>query len=237
METFIHLGQHKTGTTSIQSFLLKNKAALEVQRIFIPTDFMGRKTANHYELNLVTLADQRSSPMKDAFNGSLENLKGKVENEIDLIYKLCINKNCNKVLFSNEGLSLLRHYEEYQALYNLFSKYSIKVSVVICLRAEKEFKSSWASQLKRMGLVEEKNDKNSYRYLGDDSWLFKWQDRLAVMSQIFDKLIVYKYKKISSIHSFCDALNIDLLKIDKKPDKTFQRNVTKESNNTELRKN
>ncbi len=227
METFIHLGQHKTGTKSIQEFLLRNQAALEAQRILIPTDFMGRNTANHYELNIVTLADQRSSPVKDAFTGSLENLKEKVKNEIDLIYEIGINKNCNKVLFSNEGLSLLWHYEEYEALYNLFSQYSIKVSVVICLREEKEFKSSWASQLKKMGLDEEKNDKNSYRYLGDDSWLFKWQDRLTVMSQIFDKLIVYKYKRNSSIHSFCDALNIDLLKIDKNPDKIYQLNVTR----------
>ena len=231
METFIHIGQHKTGTTSIQSFLLCNHAALEDQRILIPTDFMGRNTANHYELNLVTLAVQRSSPMKDAFIGNLENLKGKVANEIDLIYKLGLKKNCNKVLFSNEGLSLLRHYEEYQALYNLFSQYSIKVSVVICLREKKQFKSSWASQLKKMGLDEEKNDKNSYRYLGDDSWLFKWQDRLAIMSQIFDKLIVYKYKKDSSINSFCDVLNIDLLKIDQNPDKIYNLHVTKKSKN------
>ena len=91
-------------------------------------------------MNLVTLADQRSSPIKDTFIGSSENLKEKVKNEIDLIYKLCINKNCNKVLFSNEGLSFLRHYEEYQALYNLFSQYSMKVSVIICLREKKEFK-------------------------------------------------------------------------------------------------
>lgn len=233
METFIHLGQHKTGTTSIQSFLLRNQAALEDQRILIPTEFMGRNTANHYELNLVTLFDQRSSPMKDAFIGSLENLKEKVVHEINLIYKLATNKNCNKVLFSNEGLSFLRHYEEYEALYNLFSQYSMKVSVVICLREEKEFKSSWASQLKRMGLDEEKNDKNSYRYLGDDSWLFKWQDRLAFMSQIFDKLIVYKYKKNSSIRSFCDALNIDLSKIDKNSDKIYNLNVNKDTNSTD----
>ena len=84
-----------------------------------------------------------------------------------------------------------------------------------------------------MGLDEEKNDKNSYRYLGDDSWLFKWQDRLAIMSQIFDKLIVYKYKKDSSINSFCDVLNIDLLKIDQNPDKIYKLHVTKKSNNTD----
>ena len=88
METIIHFGQHKTGTTSLQKFLFDNQERIARQGIYVPTDFMGKASANHYDLNLVTLASDRSSPMKDRFNGDLQAHKKLVMNEIDVAYKL-----------------------------------------------------------------------------------------------------------------------------------------------------
>jgi hypothetical protein len=226
MESIVHIGQHKTGTTSIQEFAKEYYAELLRQKIYIPTRFMGRETTNHYELNLVTLADERGSPMKDKYKGSMVELKDKICREIESRYEDAKRLGCERVVWSNEGLSLLRYTNEYESLYNLFSPYSKRVSIVLCLRNKDEFKRAWTNQLIKMGLSEEKTDINSYRYTNEDSWLFDWSSRLERMAFIFDKVITYRYCSNCSIQQFCEAVNISLANCGNSVDEDFRLNVS-----------
>lgn len=208
-ETIVHIGHHKTGTTSIQESLKINSKALMKKELYVPLDFCGRHTTNHYELNVVSLNADRSSPMKDKMKGKVFSLTEIVQKSIANTYKRAQELGLKRVIWSNEGLSLLRHYDEYERLANLFRPYSMRLSVVLCIRDKEEFKASWKKQLSRMGLDELSEPSDSYRHLGESSWLLDWTERLSHIISIFDQVKVYKYHQHSSVRDFFTVIGIN----------------------------
>ena len=66
MKTIIHIGQHKTGTTSIQKFLQDNRTTLAENGVYVPSRLAGYSEPSHFILNVYALAEDRYSSRKKA---------------------------------------------------------------------------------------------------------------------------------------------------------------------------
>ena len=120
MKTFIHIGQQKTATTSIQHFLKNNRRKLIKQGLYVPDSLAGIDNPSHYILNNYALDAHRYSSTKERIlkkNLSLfMDLPEILKRDIEAHYKKASVKNCRDVIWSNEGLYLLDSVDEYKRL-------------------------------------------------------------------------------------------------------------------------
>lgn len=206
MKTIIHIGQHKTATTSIQHCLQENSVILEKQGLYIPDSLVGYNNPSHFILNVYALAHHRTSSAKDrvlAAKGKdfLSELKGQLKQDISSHYQRAKEKNCTEVIWSNEGLYLLNSKEEYQKLISLFTPFSSEITVVCCFREVNSYRKSYANQQHKLGL-QPSNDKDSYRYLKKDSWLFDYERKKNLLTRTFDNSLFFSYSESDNVSKF-----------------------------------
>jgi len=214
METIIHIGQHKTGTTSLQHFLHENKLELRKQNIFITDTILAYSNHSHYILNVYSLAKNRFSSMKENIlnkkgQSYLDELDKTLRIEMGRIYKLAIEENCSKIIWSNEGLYLLNSADEYKKLRNLFVQYSSKITVVCCFRDKKTYQTSYTKQLEKQNITTSTNF-DSYRNTKEDSWLFDYRRKKTILNEVFDRCIYFDYDSKNNIKPFLNLLGITL---------------------------
>ena len=229
MITIVHIGQHKTGTTSLQAFLLNNKKKLKKQKIYYTDNVYGEKSPSQYILNVYALNKNRFSHFKEAIIKTsgidyLTNLENNIQSEIERIYKEAIQKKCDKILWTNEGLYLLNSIEEYERLVNLFKPYSSKIIVVCCFREKKSYRNSYKKQLEKQNL-KPSFDKDSYKYIKSDSWLFDYERKKEILKNVFDECLYFDYNQENNIKPFLKLLNIKLKKTS-----LLRLNVTRKNN-------
>lgn len=173
MQTILHIGQHKTGTTSLQHFLRDNRKQLEAIGVYVATDILGHTLPSQYILSIYALAEERSSFMKDHIlavegGGHLKWIEENLPEAIEKIYATAREKNCSRIIWSNEGLYLLNSVEEYLKLISLFEPFSTEVSAVCCFRDKESFRRSYTNELLKQKLSKVK-DEDLYRYVDKDS--------------------------------------------------------------------
>ena len=152
MKTVIHIGQHKTGTTSIQHYLQDNRATLAQNGLYVPSRIAGYSDPSHFILNVYALEEGRFSSKKEeliATKGTayFSELEIELKKDIEEIYKEALQQKCNRVIWSNEGLYLLNTVKEYKRLISLFSEYSTEIEVVCCFRDVRSYRESYTNQL------------------------------------------------------------------------------------------
>lgn len=206
METIIHIGQHKTGTTSIQNFLNKNERDLASQGFHTPNSLVGYDNPSHFILNVYSLEKDRYSSMKEKLqkekpSSFFDNLEGNLRKDISKQYQLAKQNNCNNVIWSNEGLYLLNSDAEYRKLLNLFLPHSSKITCICCFREVKSYRKSYSKQLLKQG-ISQNEVKDSYRYLAPDSWLFDYQKKIHILEQVFDQVITFSYNEDDNVSEF-----------------------------------
>lgn len=228
MRTIIHIGQHKTGTTSIQHFLRKKRAELRKEGLYVPNSIAGCKHPSHYMLNGHVLDGNRYSSMKETLLKTksrhyLSTLHRQLARDISKHYLLAEKQKCKDVIWSNEGLYLLNSSREYWRLRLLFEKYSSVVTCVCCFRDVESFKSAYVRQLVRQGLGS-LEIKDSYRYTKDDSWLFDYPKKIATLNEVFDQVIIFDYSKTDNVGEFFKAIGYSVdgvaslrLNVEKRP--------------------
>ncbi len=74
MLVYIHIGTHKTGTTSIQSFLRKNSQRLQAADIYVPVAATFEETSGHHNLAFELLGDSRYDPTRGGLQELIEEL-------------------------------------------------------------------------------------------------------------------------------------------------------------------
>lgn len=206
INTIVHIGQHKTGTTSIQHYLRTHKAELSSRGLFVPTSIAGHDHPSHYVLNIYALDSHRMSSMKEKLlkekgDSYLKSLRESIPEEIKKIYTSATQENCKEIIWTNEGLYLLNSISEYKKIYELFSPYSSRITCVCCFREAKSYQQSHRKQLLKQG-ISLSDDKDSYRYLEDDSWLLDHARKKEILHQVFDEVITFPYNPINSISEF-----------------------------------
>jgi hypothetical protein len=210
MRTIIHIGQHKTGTTSIQHFLQQNKINLSENGLYVPESIAGHNNPSHYILNVYALNENRFSSMKELLIRTkpkeyFYELRQKLDEDISKHYRLAKDQGCKDVIWSNEGLYLLNSFEEYSRLYELFSKYSSSTVCVCCFRDINSYKKSYSQQLEKQGIAPS-DDINSYRYLKHDSWLFDYSGKIKMLNEVFDQVITFSFNQQDNVKTFMEQI-------------------------------
>jgi hypothetical protein len=132
-------------------------------------------------------------------------LRNQLEKDIAKHYQQALSKNCRDILWSNEGLYLLNSVREYNRLFQLFSEYSTEVVCVCCFRDIESYTTSYMKQLMKLGLSLN-NDKESYRYLSSDSWLFDYDRKKDILYKVFEEVICLSYSPKDMVRTFMESL-------------------------------
>lgn len=174
----LHIGTHKTGTTSLQRALSKNSRLLRSAGIRFYRGLY--KPANHVELQLAAMRFERRSPFKRRMDRVPvdEAFRANVIAHVQSFLALCPEQ---KFIFSAEGLSYLRLPEETAVLGRIFEGHSVEV--IVYFRDKRAFLESYSRQIGASRAL--RNMKDSWAYCGDDSWLIDYDGLLQAYSQQF----------------------------------------------------
>ncbi len=210
MKTIIHIGQHKTGTTSIQHYLQSHRSALSDSGLYVPNVLLGYGNPSHFLLNVYALDEQRDSTAKIMLKETVEEdffttLPDLLRTDIRRHYQLASETNCSEILWTNEGLYLLNSLEEYKRLRQLFEEFSDEIICVCCLRDRDSYRESFKTQLTGLGIPLSDNP-DSYRYLEDDSWLFDYDRKIQLLAQVFDEVIIMPYDPVDMVATFMEKI-------------------------------
>jgi hypothetical protein len=149
-ECILHIGTAKTGTTTLQEFLYKNRERLSKDNIFFPKTF-GEK--NHMALSVYATADDKINDLRKnrgLINQKLiENFRHKIDTEFRKEIK---NKHYKKLLLSGEHMqSRLTSVDEIQFLKKFLDNFVTRYKVIVYLRSQLEMAISQYSTLCKSG--------------------------------------------------------------------------------------
>jgi len=218
MKTLVHIGQHKTASTSIQNTLVNNRGLLLQAGLWYPTELLGIDFPSHYPLNIYSLDEGRYSHKKaKLLKNNPQQIKVIMAELVDAIekqYKMARANGCHTVLWSNEGLYLLNSLHEYQQLYDLLMPYSDELTVICCFREISSFKKSYIEQLYKSGFQPSK-DSDSFCYVEPDSWLFDYQRKEKLLDAVFlNNTVVFDYVNSGMVQLFLQKIGFPQLKLE-----------------------
>lgn len=199
MRVIVHLGQPRTGTTSLQYFLGMGNVK-EVYLPIMPTVFENVPGTNHFGMSIVCLNEDRMSPPKVRFlregktSDDIERLRVDIKGWIKKSYEKGMADGKEVLLFSSEDLFLLNHKEEYSRLIDLFSETKARVEGVCCLRDKESFLESWSKRLDYNGYTRSDNP-DDFRCINPDSSIVDYKKKTLLMMDTFDKLNMFSYNK------------------------------------------
>ena len=176
LRAIVHIGTHKTGSTSLQYWLGQHATELENHHhlgVYRPIHPNGR------ELALLCANPDRSIPtIREIPEWRTESWRtqsrGHVRSEVE--------RSDEVLLLSNETLSLLRTPEELGRLADLLAPRAI--DIVLVTRRPGDFLRSWREQLTRDGF-NPSQDQRSFAYLEADSWLVDYAKIVRVNQEVF----------------------------------------------------
>lgn len=210
MKSIIHIGQHKTGTTSIQHYLQTHRESLMAAGLYVPDTLLGFDNPSHFLLNVYALDEDRDSTAKLRLKEFLDaeffaTLDRRLGAAVAQHYQQAMDAGCKEILWTNEGLYLLNSEAEYARLKQLFALYSDEVTCICCFRDRESYRQSYARQLASLDLPLS-DDPNSYRYLEPDSWLFDYDRKKELLNGVFDGVTILDYDTEDMVKAFMDAL-------------------------------
>lgn len=162
--TLLHVGMHKTGSTSIQSFLHDHAALLAEVGATCPQGFLIPNL--HADLPLLTLRADRVWPARIRFPETQD--PGWQAAAAAHVRAVATTAEPLLVIWSHEDLAYVRHDDELERLRNLLG--AAPVQVVIYRRERADFLRSYRRQLEMTGF-EPSDDTSSFAYVGSDSWV------------------------------------------------------------------
>jgi len=222
-QIILHIGTHKTGTTSLQAALganrdqLKKQGADYYQGVFTPN--------NHSELFLSTLRDG-----VDTFAG----LKHPVDDKQDFYEKTRANvatflgnSGSEKFIFSSEGLSYLRTEAECLQLKDLFPNEDLQFKIIVVLRNKDDFLASYKAQIVKNPERKESSDPRSGFYVEDDTWLVDFETMIQAYRSVFSTVTIIPYQENELLGLILKEMGVEL-NID---ESAYRKNVSHKRRN------
>jgi hypothetical protein len=211
LDLYLHIGTEKTGTTSLQQFLKKNRNALG-ERGFLYPSSPGK--SNHTALAVTALADFRRVPLRSmagvTTNEELQKFRANFRENLSAELQ---GGTCSKVIMSNEHCSTqLKTDEEVEYLRDFLKPFFNNIYVIVYIRRQDDYLlSSYSTHIKN-GVTDPaslpEDDKKMARY---DHW-----DLLSRWTRVFgrDRIICRKFEKAFLVggsieDDFLTAIGID----------------------------
>lgn len=210
MRTILHIGQHKTGTTSLQHYLKNNRETLLKKGLYVPDNLAGITHPSHYLLNVYALESKRLSSMKEIMlkqqtKDYFDDLEVNLITSIKQHYARAYENHCSDIIWTNEGLYLLNSVAEYKKLARLFQNEADEMVCVCCFREKTAFRSSYIAQHEKQKLPTSQT-KDSYCYTEPTSWLFDYKRKKALLAQAFQQTLYIDYDPNDMVSTFLQAI-------------------------------
>lgn len=175
----LHIGPHKTGTTSLQQFLHDEvDGLLAAARAWYPTGLVV-PTA-HSELPLLTVRPERTWPARIRLPETCD--AAWLEVARAQVRSWFAEARQPRLVLSHEDLSYLRSDDELDHLRALLGDHPVRVIAV--RRDRSDFLHSYASQLHATGFPPSE-DPTSFAYVEPDSWVADHDALLAGFRRTF----------------------------------------------------
>lgn len=189
----VHIGIHKTGTTSFQYVLAANAAELAKHgfRVFETSIDGWSLKSQALELSHLCLRPHLDAPIRIIRPDIAEqDVQDKFREHIAAV----IAETQPVVIFSHEDLSLMRTKAEVAQLAALMAPRD--VTIVICTRNERDFLQSWRQQLRRMGMPEVTTSSDSVSNTEAGSWLTSTDTLIQLLGETFgsQNVVVLRYE-------------------------------------------
>ena len=180
MKLFLHIGSQKTGSTSIQKFLLLNKSILQSQGFYVP-DYLGGSNHRH----AVFLAEDINK-REDGFvvsqglQGNIEKKRSFKENLLNRMRSDCSNNNHKCWIISSEFFqSCLCTYEELRTLRSILHSLFSEISIICYIRDPLSTAlSTWSTYIMSGGVANKLHKPNTIYHNNCDheSLVRRWSD-------------------------------------------------------------
>jgi hypothetical protein len=210
----LHVGTHKTGSTSLQRFLLDHAVDLSRKGVAV---YRGElRESNHIELHLTAMRDERDSFAK---LGICKHLT------IDAVYRRHVAERVqafigsyheSRLVFTSEDLCWLRYDDEIDRLKTILAVGANDATVVLYLRNKHDFLRSYTAQIHKVPGRQPSDDPSSTLYVEPDTWLVDYDSLVATYQRGFgaDNVVVIDYDHEmrtlgNVIPSFLRVLGVD----------------------------
>jgi hypothetical protein len=179
---FLHAGMHKTGTTSIQTYLTANRKWLAERDYFVMGDLEASRlhwrskfgrSANCYRIAHLAIRPDLPTPMRLTAPETLASSRG-VDRAIRDLNSYIGSHHCHNIIISSEAFSFLRISSERQRVRQMFSNH--QVVPILFFRDEMEWLKSWKSELsKHLDLAEGRSSQLEICNFSERSWLVDYE--------------------------------------------------------------
>ena len=215
-EIILHIGLHKTGTTSYQKFLEKNSKVLLNHGIKV------------YENQSFNLSSKVGNCLCCALDISSICLRKGVRYEADIyrdslkrpveryLKKILDDPTYNKLVISSEDLSLFREDNEFRNLIELFERNKgllrLSYKVLLILRDKEDWWQSYLNNFRSPRIPTPSPNINSWAYINKSSWVLDWDVMMKKWSYYFPDFQILKYEKniIPVINSYLNIKHLNL---------------------------
>ena len=190
---YLHIGTHKTGTTSLQTFFRDNSALLKKKGIVYPKTGRARMGAHHHLISAISVPPHPEFKPKKSFTDYIAELNNEVAEDA-------------RCLISTEILNEIIDFSRLE----LFKTVAKKVKIIVYLRRQDHFLESGYSFEVRRGYT------MSFAHYCTE-WSLNYADLCGRYADIFGKenIIVRPYEK-RQFHGgdifsdFLDVLGLEL---------------------------
>lgn len=172
--TLLHIGTHRTGTTSIQSYLRNEIGAPVFPEVYFP-----EYPNCHVEWLVASSRDFEHAERAP----TREKLQREATSEAPLL------------VYSCEEISIVRDADRVARVRELVG--ARRLHVVLYTREPRAFLESYRFARAMLGM-KPSDDRESEDYYGHDSWLVDYASRLALWQRVADEVTVIDYDAVSA---------------------------------------
>ena len=215
-EIILHIGLHKTGTTSYQKFLEKNSKVLLSNgiKVYENQSFnLSSKVGN----SLCCALDISSICLRKGVRYEADIYRDVLKSHVERYLKKTLDDpTYNQLVISSEDLSLFREDNEFRNLIELFERNKglckLSYKVLLILRDKEDWWQSYLNNFWSPRFPTPSTNNNSWAYINKSSWVLDWDLMIKKWSFYFPEFTILKYEKniIPVINSY---LNIDHLNL------------------------
>ena len=210
-KVLLHIGKHKTGSTSFQYFLRKSRKVLEGSGFCVlPLRFGNRIAA-------VAVRDGLPIPPRDSLKKSDVIPVDGIAGEIAQFLK---DKEFETLVVSSEHLSYFRTSAEIAKMREAFPS-ELEYSIYLVTRDREDFRISYRDQITSTGHGPS-DDPSSPYYCEKDSWLLDDDALIQAWKGEFENVTVLEYSKSGMVQKLGAAMGLPETVLEKE----YRLNVT-----------
>jgi hypothetical protein len=179
----LHIGTHKTGSTSLQRFLLDHSDDLSRRGIAV---YRGEfREANHIELHLASMRYERDSFAKMGICKHVVCNAEYTRQVAERVRSFVSSCHESRIVFTSEDLSWLRHDDEIDRLRTILDAGNHQVKVVLYLRNKQDFLHSYTAQIHKVPGRQPSSDRCSVLCVEPETWLVDYVSLVATYQRGF----------------------------------------------------